>query len=268
MINPEEIANIARAEESLWWFRGMRRISFALLDPLVARARPRRILEAGCGAGFFAGALHERYQTPVVAVDLDREAVRHCRQRRAPDPVQASIVALPFADETFELVVSLDVLPHFPRGQEKKPFAELVRVLKPEGYLLIRAAALEVFRSRHSQYVWERQRLTRKRLRRLARANHLRIARLTYANFLLTPAAFLKFRVWEPLARRPPASGIAPVGWLLNGLLYLPLALERLWLQTGLGFPWGQSLFLVAQKPRLRIPEFARQAVVGRKDQP
>ncbi len=248
MINPAEMANIARAEESLWWFRGMREITFALLDPLVANGGMRRILEAGCGTGFFAAALQQRYGMPVCAVDLESEAIRWCRERRAPDPVQASIVSLPFGDGAFDLVASMDVLPHFAPGEEGVPFGELVRVLRPPGFLVLRVAALRVFRSRHSQYVWERQRFSRGRLEQLARSHNLRILRLTYANFLLSPVAFLKFRVWEPLTRQAPASGVQPVPAGLDRLLYLPLALEKIWLRQGFGFPWGQSLFLLAQK--------------------
>lgn len=248
MINPSEMANIAKAEESLWWFRGMRGISFALLDPVMARGPMGRVLEAGCGTGHFAAALQHRYGVEVFAVDLESEAMRYCLERRAPHPTQASIVSLPFPDGAFDLVASMDVLPHFLPGEEQAPFAELVRVLRPQGFLLLRAAALKLFRSRHSEYVWERQRFTRGRLENLARGHGLRIVRLTYANFLLTPVAFLKFRVYEPLTRQPPASGVQPVAAPLDRLLYLPLALEKFWLSQGLNFPWGQSLFLLAQK--------------------
>lgn len=248
MINPREMANIARAEESLWWFRGMRAISFALLDPLLAPGGARRVLEAGCGTGHFASALQQRYGAAVVAVDLENEAIRYCRERGAPHPTQASIAALPFPDAAFDLVASMDVLVHFAPGEERGPFAELVRVLRPQGLLLLRVSALRVFHSRHSQFTWERQRFTRPRLAELARAHHLKILRLTYANFLLTPVAFLKFRIWEPLTRQPPASGVQPVPALLDRLLYLPLAAERFWISRGRGFPWGQSLFLLAKK--------------------
>jgi hypothetical protein len=54
--------------------------------------------------------------------------------------------------------------------------------------------------------------------------------------------------VWEPLTRRPPSSGLAPLPHWLDRLLYLPLAGESIWLGTGMNLPLGQSLILIAEK--------------------
>ena len=254
MFNPSDFANIVRTEESFWWFRGMRGISFALLDPWIRQVGVRRVLDAGCGTGHFAAMLRGRYGAEVVAIDLEWEGIRNCRGRGTVQPVQASMSALPFPNGAFDLVTNMDVLVHFPAGQEGPPFAELVRVVRPGGLLLLRVAALPIFRSRHSVFTWERQRFTRQRLAGLAHANTLEILRLTYANFLLSPVAFVKFRLWEPLTRRPPASGLIPLPRWLDHLLYAPLALERLWLARGGGLPWGQSLYLLARKRWRAVP--------------
>jgi len=43
----------------------------------------------------------------------------------------------------------------------------------------------------------------------------VRVLRCSYVNSLLLPVALVKFRVWEPLLRKPPASGVEPVApWL------------------------------------------------------
>jgi SAM-dependent methyltransferase len=248
VFNPSDFANIARTEESFWWFRGMRGISFALLDRWIGRLPGRRALEAGCGTGHFAAALAARCPLDLTALDLEWEGIRYCRERRELRPVQASIASLPFPDGAFDLVTCMDVLVHYPEGQEGPPFAELARVVRPGGLLFVRVSALPILRSRHSEFTWERQRFTRPRLRALAQGAGLEILRLTYTNFLLTPVALVKFRIWEPLTRQPPASGLAPVPVWLDRLLYSALAMERHWLAQGGGFPWGQSLYLLAQK--------------------
>ena len=60
--------------------------------------------------------------------------------------------------------------------------------------------------------------------------------------------ALFKFRVWEPLLREPPASGVGLVPGWLDRLLYTPLRLEAGWLGKGLNFPVGQSLILLGEK--------------------
>jgi hypothetical protein len=55
-MNPAEFHYLARAEEEFWWFRGMRRILFTLLDPLV-RGPSHRV---GAGSGMRDGALRSR----------------------------------------------------------------------------------------------------------------------------------------------------------------------------------------------------------------
>ena len=80
MMNPAEFGWLAAAEQEFWWFRGMRRILFRLLDPLAAGRRIGRVLEAGCGTGHFARVLQDRYGWPVFPMDLAREGLEHGRQ--------------------------------------------------------------------------------------------------------------------------------------------------------------------------------------------
>jgi len=248
MMNPAEFANIARAEQDFWWYRGMRRILFKLLDPVVAERRIGRVLEAGCGTGHFAQVLKQRYGFPVYAIDLGWEGLRHGKVLGVERLAQTDISALPFPDGAFDMAVSLDVIVHFPRGEEDRPMRELARVVAPGGILAIRVSALDVLRSRHSEFAHERQRFTRSRLVALAERHGLEVLRCTYANSLLAPVAFAKFRVIEPLLRSKAQSGVRMVSPWLDRLLFLPLKWESRWIGAGRDFPWGQSLILVARK--------------------
>jgi hypothetical protein len=114
---------------------------------------------------------------------------------------------------------------------------------------VVRVSALNTLRSRHSQFAHERQRFTRARLRSLAERHGLEILRCTYANSLLAPIAFVKFRIYEPLFRSQPQSGVKPVPAWLNRALYIPLDWESRWIGSGRDLPIGQSLILLARKP-------------------
>jgi SAM-dependent methyltransferase len=249
-MNPAEFANIARTEETFWWYRGMERVLFGVLDHLSAGRSFRSVLEGGCGTGFLAKRLQDRYRWPVHALDLGAEGLEFARQKYGVTRVvQGDLAKLPFRDASFDLVLSMDVIVHFPRGHEQPAFDELARVLAPGGLCVIRVSALDWLRSRHSQFAAERQRFTRPRLISQLKQAGLQVDRCTYLNSLLVPVAAAKFRIWEPLTRQPAQSGVEPVSPWLNRLLEIPLGLEAKWIGGGHNFPVGQSLLAVARKP-------------------
>jgi SAM-dependent methyltransferase len=247
-MNPAEFANIAGCERDFWWYRGMRGVFLRFLDPCLRGRAAGRVLEAGCGTGYFTHLLEGERGWPMVAADISWEGLSRARRMGVERPVQADICCLPFGPASFDLVLSVDVLPHLPPGAEREAVAEFARVLAPGGLVAIRAAALNVLRSRHSAFAMERQRFTRRRLVEVAEGAGFRVLRCTYVNSLLLPVALAKFRIWEPLLRRPAASGLRPVPAWLNRLLYMPLAIESRWVGAGGGFPAGQSLLLVGEK--------------------
>jgi SAM-dependent methyltransferase len=242
-INPAEAAELGKAERESWWFRGMRAVLFRLLDPVVAGRSIERVLEAGWGTGYFARLLESRYDWSVFPLALGWEGV--CGVDRL---VSAGPCAIPFPDGSFDAVFSIDLLGNMPSGQEREPLAELTRLLAPKGLLVIRAGAFDIFRSRHSAYLRQQQRFTRRRLIGLVEASGIRVLRATYVNALLAPLALAKFRVCEPFLRTPPASRLSSEPWWLDPLLYMPLALESYWLGAGLNLPVGQTLLLIGER--------------------
>ncbi|PWU07009.1 MAG: hypothetical protein C5B51_11110 [Terriglobia bacterium] len=247
-MNPAEFDNIARSERDLWWYRGMRRILFRALDPCLGARNIGRVLEVGCGTGYLSYILEKDRDWQMVPLDYSRKGLIHARSMGLERPVQADLRALPFPPATFSLVLAIDVLAHLPHGDEYQAAAELARILVPGGLLVVRTAAFDFLRSRHSQFVFERQRFTRSRLAGLFAGIGFRMLRCTYANSLLLPAAIVKFRVWEPLLRKLPRSGVAPVPMWLDRLLYRPLACEAGWIGRGHNLAAGQSLIWIGEK--------------------
>ena len=163
-MNPAEFANIAKSEKHFWWYRGMRTILFRMLDPYLEGRSIGRVLEAGCGTGYLSHLLQTERGWPVVPVDFSWHGLRYAREMGVERAVQGDIRGLPFPDGAFDLVMSVDVLPHLPHGQEQLAARELARVLAPGGLLAVRTAALDILRSRHSEFAFERQRFTRRQL--------------------------------------------------------------------------------------------------------
>lgn len=251
MLNRAEFANLARCEKNFWWHRGMEQILFRILDPIVKERSLDTAMEAGCGTGHMASRLERHYGWRVFPTDLQRDGLEYrmnhgCRHGGA----QADVAALPFPNSRFDVVASLDVISHFPSGDEHRAIRELVRVLTPGGLLVMRICALNMLRSRHLMFTDERQRFTRKRLIEVVSKHGIWVLRCTYADSLLLPVALAKFRIAEPLLRLRPSSGIRQMAGWLNQLLYSALRLESTWLGTGRNFLLGQSLILVGERTR------------------
>lgn len=246
-MNPAEFENIARAEAEMWWFAGMRKI----LEAWVGRLPEDRfgaVLEGGCGTGYMSRWLGQRFGWRMFPVDLDFAGLRHGMKDGVPRMAQCDISKIPYREASFDAVVSLDVLVHFPRGGEAAALREFHRVLRPGGKLILRVSALDVLRSRHSIFAEERQRFTSGRIVEAVTGAGFRVLDCSYANSLLLPVAWFKFRVWEELTRQAPQSGVeVPSGWL-NWALRMPLELEAAWLKRGGRFPLGQSLLVLAEK--------------------
>ncbi|MEJ7605001.1 MAG: class I SAM-dependent methyltransferase [Bryobacteraceae bacterium] len=246
-MNPAEFLSLARSERDLWWFRGMRTILFNVLDSFIRKRVITRVLEAGCGTGYTADLLNQRYGWSVVAADVAQEGILRMRRSDKLIHVQTNIKCFPFRSDSFDAVFCLDVLVHFQEGDESRAVAELSRVLNAGGLLVLRTSAFKWLRSRHSQFTYERQRFSRAQLVKIVEKQGFRVLRCTYLNSLLLPVALARFRLWEPLLKAQASSGTTPLPLWLNQLLYIPLAIEAL-LISRFNFPLGQTILLLAKK--------------------
>jgi SAM-dependent methyltransferase len=99
--------------------------------------RGKLVLDAGCGMGRYA-EVASRYGARVVGIDLSR-AVEAARQNLADREnvqiLQANILKLPFAKESFDYIYSIGVLHHTPDCEAS--FRGLVKLLKPGGRITI-----------------------------------------------------------------------------------------------------------------------------------
>lgn len=136
VLTPEYYRRLYTLEQEHGWFRGMRALAGALLDPLAPRRTSWDILDAGCGTGSMLGWLRRFPAARVVGVDLSPDALRFCRQRGEAALALGSVLDLPLRDGRFDLAICADVLQHLP--DPVGALSELHRVLRPGGYLLVR----------------------------------------------------------------------------------------------------------------------------------
>jgi SAM-dependent methyltransferase len=230
-----------RAEDRHWWYRGRRTVLQRTIADLQLPT-PTRVLDAGCGSGRNMVEL-ARLGT-VTGVELSRTSACLARARDAGKVLEGSVMRMPFADDSFDLAVSLDVIEHL--QDDLGALGELRRVVAPGGSLLVTVPAYPWLWSGHDEINHHHRRYTRRSLLAVAERAGWGCVRTTYFNSLLLPVAIL-LRVLDRLSKKPTESSLdlwvppEPLNWLLER----PLNFEAALIARGRRIPAGLSLLAV-----------------------
>lgn len=238
-------------EDRHWWYRGRRKIVQRDLArvPVPPGAR---VLDAGCGSGRLLDEL-VRYGWRVSGLDMNPDSVEIARGRGHEDVHQGVVESLPWEDETFDLITSLDVIEH--TADDRVSLRELRRVLRADGRLLITVPAYQALWSTHDVFNRHYRRYDRRMMRAVAADVDLTIERMTYFNSLLLPPA-AAVRLLQRLRRRGNGatangnhnSDVELTPQWLSPALELPLRLEARWLDGERTLPAGLSLLAVLRR--------------------
>jgi SAM-dependent methyltransferase len=94
----------------------------------------KRVLEFGCGLGLYMRAM-QRFTPHVFGFDIEVERLAHAR-RNGIDGLSGAVGEdLPYADASFDVIFSNDVLEHV--RDDARSAREIVRVLRPGGRAVI-----------------------------------------------------------------------------------------------------------------------------------
>jgi ubiquinone/menaquinone biosynthesis C-methylase UbiE len=98
----------------------------------------KRVLDVACGEGY-GSALLSRLASAVSGVDISNEAVTHATAEYLTQKnlkfIEASCTQLPFADHSFDVVVSFETIEHI--TEHDSFLDEIKRVLTTDGLLII-----------------------------------------------------------------------------------------------------------------------------------
>lgn len=93
-----------------------------------------RLLDIGCADGAI-GALFSAPNWQPYGVDISLDNVRTAREKRVPGVVSNFSQGLPFADESFSVVVAMEIIEHV--VDTSSTLRECYRVLKGGGWLIL-----------------------------------------------------------------------------------------------------------------------------------
>jgi SAM-dependent methyltransferase len=235
---------MAGIEDRHWWYGGLRAIIREAWMRHVLVASPA-LLDVGCGTGANLTALRDVARP--VGIDIAPEAIDFCRRRGLAQTAAASAAALPFAAASFDVALSCDVLSHRSLPDRRVPLAEIRRVLRPGGVLLLNVPAYQWMLSAHDRAVHQDRRFSRREVAGLLVESGFAVEDIRHWNAALLPAAVAVrwVRGWmgatgSDLARGSGAVLAAPFAAVLHA--------ERV-LQRHLSIPFGLSIFAVARRP-------------------
>src|SRR5438874_13073617 len=172
-------------EDDYWWYQALRQ---HVANSIVPSQPAFSLLDAGCGTGGMLAAVRAKFpQAELTGIDESKHAVdladaRNCGAR----VLRASVHEMPFPENAFDFVLSLDVWSH--TGVDDALAAhETYRVLQPGGSLILNLAAFEFLKGTHDCAVEVDRRYTRPQVRALLVGANFEIETLTYWNAVLTP---------------------------------------------------------------------------------
>ena len=242
-MHPSEFEAMMAAEEH-WWYRSRRTIVDAALDGLELPPSAR-ILDVGCGSGRMLDELAHR--GAVTGIDIRPEAIAATRARGHADAYVGRAEQSGLASDDYDLVTAFDVVEH--TADDRQTLAELLRVTRPDGALLVTVPAYQALWSHHDVVNEHYRRYTSRSLAASATVAGWRVAHSTYFfSYLLGPAAAM--RKLERLRSRDAHDlgsdlDYLPSRSLLARMLEAPSLAEAAIIRAGRRIPAGLSLLMI-----------------------
>ncbi|MDX6689654.1 MAG: hypothetical protein QOG15_1111 [Solirubrobacteraceae bacterium] len=243
-MQPSEFQTMIATDDRHWWYRGRRRIVMDAIER-IAPGPGARILDAGCGSGRTLDELARWGDAS--GLDAEPAGVAAARSRGHADVRVGAVEQLPWPDGTFDLVTCLDVIEHTP--DDRHTLAELRRVTRPGGHLVVTVPAYRSLWSSHDVANGHYRRYSRGSLRRACSdAGWVARAETSFNAILLAPIALVR---WAGRLRRttPTRSDLRLTPGSFGPLLEFPLRIEAALLRRGVRLPAGVSILAVLRNP-------------------
>lgn len=241
-------------EESYWWFVGKQFLMRDNLKKLAFnRGKNEKILDIGCGTGIVLKIL-EKFGT-AVGMEISREAIHFLRKRglkliACSDANQS----IPFKSDTFSTITCLDVLEHL--DNDFSLLREAGRVCKPGGHIFLTVPAFNILWGVHDEALHHKRRYTLKQILKKIDPLDFIVIKASYYNICFFPLIFACRKINRFLSRKKYAQSdfFLPLPQWFNNILILFYTVE-LKLLRSFRFPFGVSLLLILQKPKLEKTE-------------
>jgi ubiquinone/menaquinone biosynthesis C-methylase UbiE len=243
-MDKQEYKNMYHAEDTHFYYVSLHKLILQLIKKYSNYDNQLKILDAGCGTGRLA-ELMSKIGT-VTGIDMSDEALQFAKERNITVQ-KASVMKLPFKDNSFDIVTSIDVLYHKNVTDDIKALKELYRVVKPGGIVIVRLQAIPWLTSSHDKVVHSKKRYAKKEVEGKLIESGFHIEKLSYMNMTLVPIAMGQHIFQKFLPPSKNHSSISEVNSFINMSATGVLTAENTLLHTT-NLPFGLGIIAVARK--------------------
>jgi SAM-dependent methyltransferase len=235
-------------ENDFWWYRGLHELVESEIAQFSKQSnKPILLFDAGCGTGRMM-EIAGKYGT-VSGIDYSSEAIAYCKERSLFGAVQLDLNDWQPAENSYDVIYSLDVLCHSAIKDLDVVFERMYKALNPGGLLILNLPAFEALRRMHDKAVFTKQRFTNAPVIKQLQSHGFS---LVFSSYRLPLFFFVIFgrKILESLFRYNSVhSDLAQLPVWLNTLLLCYNRFDNFFLKRRFPLILGSSLYLVAQKP-------------------
>ncbi|APC15674.1 SAM-dependent methyltransferase [Pseudomonas frederiksbergensis] len=234
---------LAQAESGHWWFKVRNKL---VLWALTKKVRPfNSLLEIGCGTGYVLEGISRVWpQIELHGSEYFEEGLEYARKRiptaqlRQLDATQLDEV------DRYDVVSAFDVIEHI--EQDETVLRNLARAIRPGGSLVLTVPQHRWLWSQVDEYACHVRRYSRAELVEKVQRAGLQVSYVSSFVSLLIPLMWLSRK--RASKQHDPMNELNIPRWL-NRSLETVMQIELLLIKTGVRFPIGGSLLMIATKP-------------------
>ncbi|MBC7912963.1 MAG: class I SAM-dependent methyltransferase [Pyrinomonadaceae bacterium] len=244
-----EYEAMATCETALWWYKCLHDYTINALKKNKV-ATNDAILDAGCGTGGLLKKIIAEEYSNLQGFDLSPDALEFASNATGLPLKLYDIleVSQHYEPNSFDVIISHDIICLLPEGKDALAISQLFRVLKPGGLLIMNLPALSAFKGTHDLAVGITKRYTKQSIRSLV-GEYGKIESMVYWPFLLSFPVYLTRLAQRAKLRNNSQknfkSDVKMPDRMLNELFYQLSNFENRVMKAK---PWGSSLFTLVRK--------------------
>lgn len=245
---PEAFAELAALEASNFWFRARNHLIVWALRRHFPQMR--RYLEIGCGTGYVLAGVAQAYpQATLTGSEVFSVGLPYAARRVGnAELLQMDARCIPYQEE-FDVIGAFDVLEHI--EEDEAVLTEMLRALRPGGGIVLTVPQHPWLWSRQDEYACHVRRYRVGELREKVLRAGFEVELETSFVSLLLPAMLASRLVQRKASANSDHMAELNLPTLINRVFEVVMNIERLFVRSGMRFPAGGSLLMIARKPEV-----------------